>query len=96
MDGIFIACLHSLALIVVAAPTAAQELGRPQDGFYSGQTGGPSNDQASERVDGRAHRKEGVPPDAGDEGKRVQGLQNRSPPLNAEAMDPIVRPGALR
>jgi hypothetical protein len=86
----------ALALIVVAAPTSAQELGRPQDGFYSGQTGGPSNGQASERVDGRANRKEGVPPDAGDEAKRIQGLQDRSPPLNAEAMDPIVRPGALR
>jgi hypothetical protein len=86
----------ALALTMISAPTFAQQSGRPQDGFYSGQTGGQSNGQASERVDGRANRKEGVPPHAGDEAKRVQGLPDRSPPLDAEAMDQIVRPGAPR
>ena len=86
----------ALALTVISAPTFAQQSGSPQDGFYSGQTGGPSNGKGSGRVDGRANLKEGVRPGAGAEAKRIQGLPDRPQPLNAEAMDPIVRANAPR
>ena len=43
----------ALSLAIVSAPTFAQELSRPQDGFYSGQSGSQSNGQVSDRVDGR-------------------------------------------
>jgi hypothetical protein len=45
-----------------SSPLLAQDVGRPQDGFYSGQ----SNGQVDLRVDGRASHKEGLPPSAAD------------------------------
>jgi hypothetical protein len=53
-----------------APPLAAQDVGRPQDGFYSGQANGQysgqSNGQVNPRVDGRGSHNEGLPPSAAD------------------------------
>ena len=57
-----------LALLV--SPAGAQGVGRPQDGFYSGQSNGQYSGQwdgqVDSRVDGRASRNEGLPPSAAD------------------------------
>jgi hypothetical protein len=82
-----------IGLIALTTATFAQEVGRPRDGFYSGQTGAQSNGQVSGRVDGRANRNEGVPPATGDANKKIQVIPDRPPPTNAESMDSIVRPG---
>jgi hypothetical protein len=72
------------------SPLLAQQEGRPQDGFYSGQ----SNGQVDERIDGRASTREGLPPSAADKGNRLH--EN---PLSAEdcaevdALKPDARPG---
>jgi hypothetical protein len=51
-------------------PSFAQDYGRPQDGFYSGQSNdqysGQSDGQVDLRVDGRGSRNEGLPPSAAD------------------------------
>jgi hypothetical protein len=61
-----------LALLV--GPAAAQEVGRSQDGFYSGeadgQYSGQWSGQVNPRVDGRPSRNEGLPPSAADKGNR--------------------------
>ena len=49
-------------LIISLSSVLAQQLGRPQDGFYSGQWYG----QVDTRVDGRPNRNEGLPPSAAD------------------------------
>jgi hypothetical protein len=84
-------------LVGLAAPTAAQETGRAQDGFYSGQSNGQSNGQyngqVDERVDGRGSHSEGLPPSAADKSNRT--FDN---PLNANdcaevnALAPNARP----
>lgn len=77
-------------LLSSLSPLLAQQEGRPQDGFYSGQ----SNGQVDERVDGRPNKNEGLPPSAADRGNRLH--QN---PINADdcaevdALKPDVRPG---
>jgi hypothetical protein len=80
-------------LMIISTPSFAQQTGRPQDGFYSGQTTGQSNGQAS--VDGRDNRKEGVPPSAGDASRQAAPV-NRGAPNDAESMDAILRPGLQR
>jgi hypothetical protein len=80
------------ALIVTATPTLAQQVGRTQDGFYSGQTGFQSNGQIRERVDGRANRNEGVPPSTGDAAKRAAPV-DRAVGNDAESVDAVERPG---
>jgi hypothetical protein len=78
-----------LALLASLTYASAQQLGRPQDGFYSGQ----SNGQVDLRVDGRAGRNQGLPPSAADKANRA--FDN---PLNAydcvevEALKPDARP----
>jgi hypothetical protein len=93
-------CLAIFSVSVLATALHAQEPGRPQDGFSSGQTGAPSNGQVSGqvsgRVDGRGNRNEGVSPSAGDATKQNQATSGPSTPTNAEAMDAIVRPGVQR
>ena len=90
-----------LGSILTAAPTLAQQSGRPQDGFYSGQSNGQvsgqSNGQATERIDGQANKNEGVPPTVGD-ATRTTVPSNRvgGYPNDAESMDPVVRPGVQR
>jgi hypothetical protein len=92
--------LMVIGLLLLVGPAGAQEVGRSQDGFYSGQSNsqysGQTSGRADSRVDGRANRNEGVPPAAGDANKQIQKAPESSPPLNAEAMDSVVRPGAPR
>jgi hypothetical protein len=61
-------------LAFLVGPVGAQDVGRPQDGFYSGQSNGQysgqSNGQVDLRVDGRASRKEGLPPSTADRNNR--------------------------
>ena len=88
-----------LVLVSLSATSAfAQREGRPQDGFYSGQSNGQvngqSNGQVSGRVDGRPNKTEGVPPTVGDTSKNNPPVERRDRlPNNAESMDAIVRPG---
>ena len=99
--------MRSLIMIVACGsaltvtPVPAQQAGRAQDGFYSGQSngqaGGQSNGQVGERVDGRANKNEGVPPTTGDASKKNAPVErNERIPNNAESMDSIVRPGLQR
>ena len=61
--------------MLTAAPAHAQQAGRSQDGFYSGQSNGQisgqSSGQATDRVDGRANKTEGVAPTVGDASKKT-------------------------
>ena len=90
----------ALALWLSLGMAFAQETGRPQDGFYSSQSNsqysGQTKGQANGRVDGRANRHDGVPPAAGDANKQISTIPECAPPTNAEAMDPVVRPGSPR
>jgi hypothetical protein len=96
--------MHRVAIGMVLwslmGTAVAQESGRPQDGFYSGQSNsqynGQANGQIDSRVDGRANRNEGAAPAAGDASKQNQIMPDRSSPTNAEAMDSVVRPGLQR
>lgn len=94
----------SLAVCVVigfatVGSVAAQVSGRPQDGFYSGQSNGQYNGQSAPetngRVDGRAGQTGGVAPSEGDAVKRISPSSNVAP-LDAESMDSVVRPNATR
>jgi hypothetical protein len=62
-----------LALLV--GPVGAQEAGRSQDGFYSGESDGQYSGQWSgqvdPRVDGRPNRNEGLPPSPADKDNRT-------------------------
>jgi hypothetical protein len=85
-----------LALLV--SPAGAQDEGRPQDGFYSGQSNGQYSGQwdgqVDSRVDGRASRNEGLPPSAADNGNRR--FDNPIDPgdcAEAEMLKPDARPG---
>jgi hypothetical protein len=55
---------------VVTPPSVAQDYGRPQDDFssgqYSGQYSGEYSGQYDGQVDGRASHNEGLPPSAAD------------------------------
>jgi hypothetical protein len=59
---------------LLVCPAGAQDVGRPQDGFYSGQSNGQYsgqwNGQVDTRVDGRGSRNEGLPPSASDNSNR--------------------------
>jgi hypothetical protein len=61
-------------LVLLVGPVAAQEVGRSQDGFYSGESDGQYSDQWSgqvdPRVDGRPNRNEGLPPSVADRDNR--------------------------
>lgn len=101
MDKIFgsIGCLVLSLLLPLSA--FAQTTGRPQDGFYSGQSNGQvsgqSRGQVSGRIDGRANKNEGVPPAVGDVSKRSPPIEkNNRLPNDAESMDTIARPGLQR
>ena len=84
----------------LSGTVSAQEAGRSQDGFYSGQSNsqysGQTSGQADPRVDGRANRREGVAPAAGDVSKQIQTTPDQSAPTSAESMDSVVRPGVQR
>jgi hypothetical protein len=57
-----------LSTFSVVPPLVAQQYGRPQDGFSSGQYSGQYWGQYNGRVDGRASRNQGLPPSASDKG----------------------------
>jgi hypothetical protein len=88
-----------IALTLDASLTcaSAQQLGRPQDGFYSGrwygQVSGQWSGQIDLRVDGRGGKNQGLPPSAADKANRLY-----DNPLNAydcvevEALKPDARP----
>jgi hypothetical protein len=84
-----------LALLI--GPVAAQEVGRSQDGFYSGESDGQYSGQWSgqvnPRVDGRPNRNEGLPPSASD--KRNRTFEN---PIDADdcAEAEMLNPDARR
>jgi hypothetical protein len=88
-------------LLLLVGPAGAQGIGRPQDGFYSGQSDGQYSGQWSgqvnARVDGRASRNEGLPPSAADKGNRR--FDNPIDPgdcAEAEMLKPDARPGWQR
>ena len=72
-----------------SSPLFAQDVGRPQDGVYSGQ----SNGQVDLRGDGRASHKEGLPP------KRIGQILTIEIPISpsdcdeVDAVAPDGRPG---
>jgi len=80
----------AIAIALLASPAFAQSEGRPQDGFYSGQ----SNGQVDERVDGRATRNEGLPPSAADRDNRIkENPISQSDCAEVDALAPDARPG---
>jgi hypothetical protein len=88
-----------LAILIVFLPSgSAQQLGRPQDGFYSGQWSGQYSGQWSgqvdQRVDGRPNRREGLPPSAADKSNdRFDNPINAYDCVEVEALKPDARPG---
>ena len=56
----------ALGIVAISAPVAAQQSGRPQDGFYAGQSNSQYSRQVDERVDGRGSHREGLQPSAAD------------------------------
>ena len=84
----------ALGIIALSTPVVAQQSGRLQDGFYSGQSNGQYSGQVNPRVDGRGSHKEGFPPSAADRFNRT--FDN---PLNAldcaevDSFAPDARPG---
>jgi hypothetical protein len=85
-----------LALLV--SPAGAQDVGRPQDGFYSGQSNsqysGQWDGQVDSRVDGRASRNEGLPPSAADRDNRTYDNPiNPGDCAEVDSIKPDARPG---
>jgi hypothetical protein len=88
-----------LALLV--SPAGAQDVGRAQDGFYSGQSDGQYSGQwdgqVDSRVDGRASRNEGLPPSAADkDNRRFDNPIDPGDCAEAEMLNPDARPGWQR
>jgi hypothetical protein len=83
-----------LLAITACPPSIAQQLGRPQDGFYSGQVNGQVNGQVDGRVDGRANKHEGLPPSAADKAnRRFENPISQDDCAEVAAMNPNARPG---
>jgi hypothetical protein len=83
------------SIAILLSPAAlAQQNGRPQDGFYSGQPTDQTTGQVNGRVDGRANKNEGISPADGDAAK--QSLINKNAAEDrandAEAIDRSQRP----
>jgi hypothetical protein len=88
-------------LVLLAGSARAQDVGRPQDGFYSGQSDGQYSGQwdgqVDPRVDGRASRNEGLPPSAADKGNgRFDNSIDPGDCAEAEMLKPDARPGWQR
>lgn len=88
----------TVSVLAGTSSLPAQYLGRPQDGFYSGQAFGQSssqfNGQVDLRVDGRGSRNEGLPPSAAD--KRNRTIDNpvyQSDCTEVDAIAPSARRG---
>jgi hypothetical protein len=71
-----------LALLV--SPAGAQDVGRPQDGFYSGQSNGQYSGQwdgqVDSRVDGRASRQAFL------QAQRIRAIEDSTIPLIQETV----------
>ena len=65
----------AIVLLGFSTPLIAQQYGRPEDGFssgqYRGQYSGQYSGQYNGRVDGRASHNEGLPPSAADRDNRT-------------------------
>ena len=90
--------LSFLLFTASCAPLFAQGIGRPQDGFYSGQSNGQYSGeiyvQSNPRVDGRGSRKEGFPPSAADrQNGTFDNPIQRSDCTEVDAFAPDARPG---
>jgi hypothetical protein len=91
----------TLAVLILAGsslPLLAQGAGRPQDGFYSGQTNsqysGQYYGQVDPRVDGRGSHNEGLPPSAADKGNGIfDNPVSQSDCSEVDAFAPDARPG---
>ena len=87
----------ALAFLMFAGSSSlvlAQNGGRPQDGFYSGQSNGQSNGQIDLRVDGRGSHNEGFPPSAADKANRTfDNPVSQSDCSEVDAIAPDARPG---
>lgn len=86
--------LAVLSAFSVLTPLVAQQYGRPQDGFSSGQYSGQYWGQYNGRVDGRVSRNEGLPPSAADKDNRT--FDNAIDPGDCAEVDmlkPDARPG---
>jgi hypothetical protein len=91
-----IAIVLSTAILFSSA-ALAQQNGRAQDGFYSGQPTDQTTGQVNGRVDGRGNKNEGISPAEGDATK--QSLINKNAAEDrandADAIDRSQRPSAV-
>jgi hypothetical protein len=90
-----------ILVVLLAGPAGAQEVGRSQDGFYSGQSSGQYSGQwygqVNPRVDGRPNRNEGLPPSAADnDNRRFDNPIDPGDCTEAEMLNPDARPGWQR
>jgi hypothetical protein len=90
-----------ITLLLLVGPALAQDVGRLQDGFYSGQSNGQYSGQWSgqvdPRVDGRASRTEGLPPSAADkDNRRFDNPIDPGDCAEAEMLNPDARRGWQR
>ena len=88
-------------LAFALGPAAAQDVGRSQDGFYSGESDGQYSGQWSgqmdPRLDGRASRNEGLPPSAADkDNRRFDNPIDPGDCTEAQMLNPDARPGWQR
>jgi hypothetical protein len=91
----------TLAFLLFTAscgPLLAQGMGRPQDGFYSGQSNGQYSGefygQSNPRVDGRGSRNQGFPPSAADRQNRTfDNPIQRDDCTEVDAFAPDAHPG---
>ena len=90
-----------ILVVLFAGPAGAQDVGSPQDGFYSGQSNGQYSGQwygqVNPRVDGRPNRNEGLPPSAADkDNRRFDNPIDPGDCAEAEMLNPDARPGWQR
>ena len=90
--------LLAVATLSGASPLAAQDVGRPQDGFYwgqaNGQYDGQSNGQVDPRVDGRGSHNEGLPPSVADRNNRTfENPISQGDCAEVDAIAPDAHPG---
>lgn len=90
-----------MLVALLVGPAGAQEVGRSQDGFYSGQSNGQYSGQwygqVNPRVDGRPNRNEGLPPSAADkDNRRFDNPIDPGDCAEAEMLNPDARPGWQR
>jgi hypothetical protein len=88
-------------LVLLVGPVGGQQVGRSQDGFYSGESdgqyGGQWSGQVDPRVDGRPNRNEGLPPGVADgDNRRFDNPIDPGDCAEAEMLSPDARRGWQR